>query len=170
MRPRWKIILLLTAILLLAFSVAVAWSTPQNASAPTFSAKDRDAIQAFYLRLIGTLAPGSINRTPFSLDIEKALAVGSHVPMQFEKNLAPLPAELETKLVPLTGATDVSTATRPAASPPTAGTGYGTSFLRPGEAEARWRSRSSRRFAVDQSRSPALGRPPADREGRDKRA
>jgi hypothetical protein len=103
MKPNWKIILILTAILVLAFSVALAWSAPQKASTPMFTPAERDAIQAYYLHLMGTLAPGSINRTPFSPNIEKALATGSHVPMQLEKDLMPLPSDLESKLVPLTG-------------------------------------------------------------------
>lgn len=103
MRPKWKIVLILTGILLLAFSVSLAWSAPQKESTPTFTAKDRDAIEGFYLHLMGTLAPGSINRTPFSPNIEKALTKGSHVPMQLEKDLMPLPAELNSKLIPLTG-------------------------------------------------------------------
>jgi hypothetical protein len=103
MRPNWKIILVLTAILICAFSVALAWSTPQKAPTRVFTPVERDAIQAYYLHLMGTLAPGSINRTPFSPNIEKALVTGSHVPMQLEKDLMPLPSELESKLVPLTG-------------------------------------------------------------------
>ena len=103
MKPKWKIVLILTAILLLAFSVSLAWSAPERGSAPTFTAKDRDAIQGFYLRLMGTLAPGSLNRTPFSPNIEKALTAGSHVPMQLEKEMMPLPMELESKLTVLTG-------------------------------------------------------------------
>lgn len=114
MKPKWRIILILTAILLLAFSASLAWSAPQKApespklilhgdKAPTFTAKDRDAIEGFYRHLMGTLAPGSINRTPFSPNIEKALTAGSHVPMQLEKDLTPLPKELESKLAPLTG-------------------------------------------------------------------
>ena len=103
MRPNWKIILILTAILIFAFSIALAWSAPQNASTRVFTRAEHDAIQGYYLHLMGTLSPGSINRTPFSPDIEKALAAGSHVPMQMEKDLMPLPSELEAKLVPLTG-------------------------------------------------------------------
>ena len=103
MRPNWKIVLILTAILIFAFSIALAWSAPQNAPTRMFTRVERDAIQAYYLHLMGTLAPGSINRTPFSPDIEKALTAGSHVPMQMEKDLMPLPSELESKLVPLTG-------------------------------------------------------------------
>jgi len=101
MKTKWKIILILTAILLLTFSVSLAWSAPEKA--PAFSTKDRDAIEGFYRHLMGTLAPGSINRTPFSPNIEKALATGSHVPMQLEKDLTPLPKELASKLTPLTG-------------------------------------------------------------------
>ena len=87
MRPNWKIVLILAGILLLAFSVALAWSAPQKPSAHAFAPAERDAIEAYYLHLMGTLSPGSINRTPFSPDIKKALAAGSHVPMQMEKDL-----------------------------------------------------------------------------------
>jgi hypothetical protein len=103
MRPNWKIVLILAGILLLAFSVALAWSAPQKPAAHAFAPAERAAIEAYYLHLMGTLAPGSINRTPFSPNIEKALTAGSHVPMQLEKDLMPLPSELESKLVPLTG-------------------------------------------------------------------
>jgi hypothetical protein len=96
-------VLILAAILILAFSVALAWSGPQKASTRMFTPAERDAIHAYYLHLMGTLAPGSINRTPFPPNIEKALTAGSHVPMQMEKDLMPLPSELEAKLVPLTG-------------------------------------------------------------------
>jgi hypothetical protein len=114
MRTKWRIILILTAILLLAFSVSLAWSAPQKAGeapkfvlrgdvVPTFAAKDREAIEGFYRHLMGTLAPGSINRSPFSPAIEKALATGSHVPMGVEKDLTPLPKELESQLTILAG-------------------------------------------------------------------
>jgi hypothetical protein len=103
MKPNWKIVLILTAILIFAFSISLAWSAPQNSPTRVFTHAERDAIQAYYLHLMGTLAPGSINRTPFSPDVEKALTVGSHVPMQLEKSLMPLPSDLEAKLVPLTG-------------------------------------------------------------------
>lgn len=100
MKRKWKMILILTAILLLAFSVSLAWSAPEKVA---FTAKDHELITAFYLHLMGTLAPGSINRYPFSPAIEKALAAGSHVPMQLEKDLMPLPKELESQLTLLTG-------------------------------------------------------------------
>jgi len=103
MRTNRKIVLILAAILILAFSVALAWSAPQNAATRTFTPAERETIQAYYLHLMGTLAPGTINRAPFPPNIEKALTVGSHVPMQLERDLMPLPRELESKLVPLTG-------------------------------------------------------------------
>jgi hypothetical protein len=103
MKLSWKIILIPTALAIFAFSVTLAWSAPENTSTRVFTGPERDAIQAYYLHLIGTLAPGSINRTPFPPNIEKTLAVGSHVPMQLEKDLMPLPSELESKLGPLTG-------------------------------------------------------------------
>lgn len=103
MRRHWKVVLILTAILILAFSVTLAWSSTQKESPRVFTPAERDAIKTYYVHLIGTLAPGSINRTPFSPNIEKALAPGSHVPMQMEKDLMPLPSDLEAKLAPLTG-------------------------------------------------------------------
>ena len=112
-RP-WKIALILAVIMLLVFSVSLAWGAGQKAAeaptfvlhgdkAPVFSAKDREFVQAYYLHLLGTLAPGSINRSTFDPGVEKSLVAGSHVPGQFEKEMMPLPAELETKLTPLTG-------------------------------------------------------------------
>jgi hypothetical protein len=103
MRRRSLVILILTALMLLAMSISLAWSASQTAATPTFSVKERDAITAFYKHLMGTLAPGSINRTPFSPSIEKALVAGSHVPMQLEKEMMPLPNELESQLILLTG-------------------------------------------------------------------
>jgi len=70
---------------------------------PGFTAKDREFIEAYYKHLSGTLAPGSLDRVPFSPEIEKVLVVGSNVPMQLEKNLQPLPGRLESQLSGLTG-------------------------------------------------------------------
>src|SRR5262245_48932714 len=98
MRRRRLVILGFTALMLLAFSISLAWSAPQTAATPTFSPKEHETITAFYKRLMGTLAPGSINRTPFSPGIEKALVAGSHVPMQLDKELMPLPTDLESHL------------------------------------------------------------------------
>ena len=41
MRPNWKIILILTAILIFAFSVALAWSATQKTATPMFTAAER---------------------------------------------------------------------------------------------------------------------------------
>jgi hypothetical protein len=90
--------MLITAVLMLLATVSLA-----QARKPEFNAKDRQAIETYYNRLIGTLAPGSLDRSPFPLGIEKALVAGSHVPMQLERNLEPLPAKLESQLSQITG-------------------------------------------------------------------
>jgi hypothetical protein len=93
-----KLALLITAALLLIASISLGQETKAS-----FSAKDRELITAYYSQLIGTLAPGSLDRSPFPLAIEKALAAGSRVPMQLEKDLQPLPAKLESQLSQVTG-------------------------------------------------------------------
>jgi hypothetical protein len=94
----WKVGLLLTAVCLLMATFSAGQETK-----PTFSLKDRELIETYYTHLLGTLAPGSVDRSPFPLGVEKALVVGSHVPMQLEKTLEPLPAKLESQLTPITG-------------------------------------------------------------------
>ena len=106
--PRaWKIAIFLAVLLLLGISISLAWSAPQKTDAlsktPIFSAKDRQLIDAYYLQLAGTLAPGSVNRSPFPFEIEKVLVAGSHVPMQLEGQLEPLPKKLESQLGLITG-------------------------------------------------------------------
>jgi len=93
-----KTALFIAAILLLITSPAFAQETNT-----VFTPKDRELIGAYYNHLIGTLAPGSLDRTPFEPGIEKALVRGSHVPMQLEKDLEPLPAKLESQLSQITG-------------------------------------------------------------------
>ena len=63
-----KIALVSAVILLFAMSLSLAWSAPQSADAqklPVFSAQDRQIIESYYNLLLGTLAPGSINRSAF---------------------------------------------------------------------------------------------------------
>src|SRR5213592_3153703 len=101
--PRaWKIAIFFGVLLLLGISISLGWSAPQKTDepvkTPVFAAKDRQLIDAYYLQLAGTLAPGSVNRSPFPLEIEKVLVAGSHVPVQLEKELEPLPAKLESQL------------------------------------------------------------------------
>ncbi|HLH31668.1 MAG TPA: hypothetical protein VKY31_10735 [Terriglobia bacterium] len=106
MSRHWKIALILAAILLLVFSVSLAWSAPQNPGQPklpVFSAKDHQIIEEHYNHVIGELAPGSVNRSPFPLGVEAALVPGSHVPMQLEKDLQPLPSKLDQQLSQITG-------------------------------------------------------------------
>ena|SRR5215471_3300603 len=98
MSHAWKVALLFVILFLLLSGLAAG-----QEQKPTFTANDKTLIQTYYDHLIGTLAPGSLDRTPFALGIEKALVAGSHVPMQLEKDLSPLPAKLESQLTPLTG-------------------------------------------------------------------
>jgi hypothetical protein len=104
MSRAWKIALILAVILLFAFSISLAWSAPQNnAKLPLFTEKDHQLIEAYYNHLVGTLAPGSLNRSPFPLGVEAALNPGSHLPMHLEKDLQPLPAKLDEQLSQITG-------------------------------------------------------------------
>ena len=104
MSRAWKIALVLAVILLFAFSISLAWGAPQNETKlPIFTPKDHQLIEAYYTRVIGTLAPGSLNRSQFPLGIEEALAPGSRVPMHLQKDMQPLPAKLDQQLSPITG-------------------------------------------------------------------
>jgi len=106
MSRAWKIALLLLVVLLFGMVVSLAWSAPQKADepkTPVFSVKDHKVIGEYYLHLVGTLAPGSLDRSGFPLGIEQSLVSGSHVPMQLEKDLKPLPAKLEAQLTQITG-------------------------------------------------------------------
>ena len=95
----WKLVFLFAVALMMGETILLS----QETKGPTFSAKDRELIEAYYSHLIGTLAPGSLDRSAFPLGVEKALVTGSHVPMQLEKELEPLPAKLESQLSQLTG-------------------------------------------------------------------
>ena len=106
MSRAWKVALLLALVLLFGMVVSLAWSAPQKADEPkmaVFSVKDHKLIEDYYNHLVGTLAPGSLDRSGFPLGIEESLIVGSHVPMQLEKDLKPLPAKLESQLSLVTG-------------------------------------------------------------------
>ena len=98
MSRTWKVGLLLSVVLFLMAGFSAGQETK-----PTFSLKDRELIETYYNHLLGTLAPGSVDRSPFPLGVEKALVVASHVPMQLEKTLEPLPVKLESQLTPITG-------------------------------------------------------------------
>ena len=106
MSRAWKIALLVALVLLFGMVVSLAWSAPQQAGEtklPVFSAKDHKLIEEYYLHLVGALAPGSLDRSEFPLGVEQSLVAGSHVPMQLEKDLKPLPAKLESQLTAITG-------------------------------------------------------------------
>jgi len=106
MSRAWKVALLLALVLLFGMVVSLAWSAPQKADEPkmpVFSVKDHKLIEDYYNHLVGTLAPGSLDRSGFGLGIEESLVTGSSVPMQLEKDLKPLPAKLESQLSAVTG-------------------------------------------------------------------
>ena len=106
MSRAWKVALLVAVVLLFGMVVSLAWSAPQKADEPkmpVFSAKDHKLIEEYYNHLAGTLAPGSLDRSEFPLGIEQSLVAGSHVPMQLEKELKPLPSKLESQLTQVTG-------------------------------------------------------------------
>jgi hypothetical protein len=88
--------IILLAVLLIA-SVVILGQTKEKAKV-VFSAKDRETILAYYTHEIGTLAPGSLDRKGFPVEVEKELKPGGKVPLQLKKNLDRLPAELEAKL------------------------------------------------------------------------
>jgi hypothetical protein len=103
MSRSWKIAILILVALLFGV-ITLGWSAPQTTEPrPVFTDKDHKLIDEYYLRLAGSLAPGSIDRSDFSRSIEQSLATGSHVPMQLEKDLKPLPSKLESQLSQLTG-------------------------------------------------------------------
>jgi hypothetical protein len=83
---------------LLILSAIVLGQTASTSEKATFSAKDREVVEAYYKHLHGILAPASVDRKPLSPQIEKALTPGSKIPLQLEKQLQKLPRELELKL------------------------------------------------------------------------
>ena len=106
MSRAWKIALLVLVVLLFGMVVSLAWSAPQKADEPkmpVFSVKDHKVIEEYYVHLVGTLAPGSLDQSEFPLGVEQSLVSGSHLPMQLEKDLKPLPAKLESQLAQMTG-------------------------------------------------------------------
>jgi hypothetical protein len=94
MKRIWKPALLLTGALMLIATVSLS----QELKGPKFTAKDRELIEAYYNHIIGTLAPGSLDRSSFPPEVERALVVGGHIPMGLENELERLPDKLESQL------------------------------------------------------------------------
>jgi hypothetical protein len=92
----------LTALLAMTVVGAAGFAFAQTAK-PAFTAEDRALIENYYKQIIGTLAPGSLDRTGFSPEIEKALTPGSRIPATVEKQLERLPAKLQAQLSSLAG-------------------------------------------------------------------
>jgi hypothetical protein len=92
--------LLLAATLMAVTTIGLTSSAPQtdNTTIPLIGARDRQLIETYYTSLRGTLAPGSLDRSTFSPEIEKALTRGSRVPLGLKKELERLPTKLESQL------------------------------------------------------------------------
>jgi hypothetical protein len=86
---------------LMALPASTLVSVEDKAS--IFTPKDCELIIMYFEHFKGTLAPGSLDRSTFSVAIEKFLVSGSRVPMQLEKSLEPLPGKLESTLSLITG-------------------------------------------------------------------
>jgi hypothetical protein len=95
----------LLAAPLMAVTTMSTWGAPQSdkTTMPLISAKDRQIIETYYTSLRGTLAPGSLDRSTFKPEIEKALVRGASVPIQLRKELERLPTKLESQLKLNTG-------------------------------------------------------------------
>jgi hypothetical protein len=91
-------ILKLGWLLVFASFLIATTSFSQEAKGPTFTAKDRELIEGYYRNIIGTLAPGSLNRSSYPPEVERMLVAGGHVPMSVENELERLPDKLETQL------------------------------------------------------------------------
>jgi hypothetical protein len=114
MTRKWTFVFIVAAILLLAMSISLAWSAPQQSSqpptfvlsgnkTPAFTRTDRALVDTYYEHLRSTLAPGSLDQARFSPAVERSLVAGSRLPMQLERDLQPLPAKLESELSQITG-------------------------------------------------------------------
>jgi hypothetical protein len=90
----WKPALLLTLALLLIATMTIS----QELKLPKFTAQDRQFIEAYYTHIIGTLAPGSLDRSSFPPEVERTLVVGGHIGMGLENELERLPDKLESQL------------------------------------------------------------------------
>jgi hypothetical protein len=69
-----------------------------------FTAKDRQIIHGYYKRTLGNIAPGSLNRSPLALEIDRDIVPGGRIPKYFEKELQRLPRELDSQLSSLNSA------------------------------------------------------------------
>jgi hypothetical protein len=101
MKPTWKIGLAVGLSVALLTAAALSAGVLQKSDltkAPVFTPRDRELITAYYLSIISTLAPGSVDRSSFDPSIERGLAVGSRVSLQLGKRLEALPEKLDSEL------------------------------------------------------------------------
>ena len=89
-------IFMVAAALFMASVVSVVQARPQPKVA--FTPAEREAVHEYYKHVLGTLAPASLDRTGFPYEIERELVAGAKLSSKLEKELAPLPKELESML------------------------------------------------------------------------
>ena len=95
-----KIALFLLVFMAL-FVGALAWTSlaaDSDQGGPVFTPKDRELINDYYARIVGNIGPGSLDRSTFSLAVEKDIVRGGHLPRYMEKDLKALPRALESQL------------------------------------------------------------------------
>jgi hypothetical protein len=97
MSRKWRIPLLVAITMMLLAGISLSQQLT-----PKFTPKDREVIEGYYAHILGALAPGSLDRSPFPLGVEQALVVGGHIPMSVEKDLERLPEKLESQLSQIT--------------------------------------------------------------------
>jgi hypothetical protein len=92
-------VVILVLVFLALMVGTLAWPAPgDDGGGPTFTVKDREVINTYYKRLLGNIAPGSVDRSGFSLAIERDLVRGGHLPKYMEPDLQRLPNELSSQL------------------------------------------------------------------------
>ena len=94
-------IALFLLVFMALFVGALAWtalSADSGQGGPVFSPKDRELINNYYDKIVGNIAPGSLDRSTFSVAVERDIAPGGHLPRYMEKDLKALPRALESQL------------------------------------------------------------------------
>src|SRR5687768_13526283 len=92
-------IVILVLVFLALMVGTMAW--PASGDGPTFTTTDREFINGYYKRLLGNLAPGSVNRSGFLPPIERDLVPGGYLPKSLERELKALPQDLASELSPI---------------------------------------------------------------------
>ena len=95
---------LLVLLGLLVGSLAYGDGRSEVNAGGMFSSNDRQITNDYYKRILGNIAPGSIDRYPLRLEIDRNIIPGGRIPKYVERDLQRLPRELESQLSSLKGA------------------------------------------------------------------